>query len=524
VTEELLTELDELTELGDLGDCHAGAVPWRRLNPRMLLIHPLLELIRALPALLGAALAGSSSGSGPLWGLATAALVVALSVVRWFTTRYQISATQVQLRRGLLRRTTVAAPLERVRTVDVTSHLLHRMFGLAKVVIGTGTSDRRGRGGITLDGLDSDVAHRLRDELLHVAPAPAHQPARPCAPAAPAPVELELARLDIGWLRYAPCTLSGAVTGLALLGVGWRIVSESDIDLRKIGPLRAATQYLRATPLWLDVIDIAALVAAFVALASTVGYLLAFWNFRLTRHPGGTLQVTRGLLTSRATSLERGRLRGVELSEPLLLRAVGGARCLAVATGLRVGRGAERGGTLLLPPAPRQIAVLVGGAVLDADPFAPDSPLNRPLRRHGPDARRRRYVRACAVAALLAGLVTIVVGLTGHGAAGLLSGPPLLAAGAFLAADRYRNLGHVTAGDYLISRYGSVTRRHSVIAAEGIIGWNVRRTFFQRRVGLATLTATTAAGKQRYHLPDVAVHEAIAVAGRLSPGLLDGFR
>ena len=86
-----------------------------------------------------------------------------------------------------------------------------------------------------------------------------------------------------------------------------------------------------------------------VVVASTVGYALAFWDFRLTRHPGGTLHVTRGLITTRATTIEERRLHGVEISEPLLLRMVAGARLIAIATGLRVGRGAERGGSLLAP-------------------------------------------------------------------------------------------------------------------------------------------------------------------------------
>ena len=102
----------------------------------------------------------------------------------------------------------------------------------------------------------------------------------------------------------------------------------------------------------LAVAAVAALVLVAVVVASTVGYALAFWDFRLTRHPRGTLHVTRGLITTRATTIEERRLHGAEISEPLLLRMVAGARLIAIATGLRVGRGAERGGSLLVPPAP----------------------------------------------------------------------------------------------------------------------------------------------------------------------------
>ena len=102
-----------------------------------------------------------------------------------------------------------------------------------------------------------------------------------------------------------------------------------------------------------EIAVVAAVLLVAVAIASTLGYVLAFFGFRLTRNSAGTLHITRGLITTRAITIEERRLRGVEISEPLLLRAVRGARCLAITTGLRVGRGAERGGSLLLPPGPR---------------------------------------------------------------------------------------------------------------------------------------------------------------------------
>jgi len=150
-------------------------------------------------------------------------VVICFALLRWVTTRFRITPDQIQLRRGVLRRTTIAAPLDRVRTVDVTAHLLHRVLGLAKVVVGTGTSDRRGRGRLVLDGLGADAAGRLRAELLHRG----LQPQEDAAASPPVPVEREIARLNPAWVRYAPFTLSGAITGLALLGFGWRIDSEA---------------------------------------------------------------------------------------------------------------------------------------------------------------------------------------------------------------------------------------------------------------------------------------------------------
>ena len=92
-----------------------------------------------------------------------------------------------------------------------------------------------------------------------------------------------------------------------------------------------------------------------------------------------------------------------------------------------------------------------------------------------------------------------------------------------LAADRYRNLGHAVAGPRLVGGPRLAHRRRSAVAAEGIIGWNVERSFFQRRAGLATLTATTAAGEQHYDVQDVEIAEALRVAEALLPGLAEPF-
>lgn len=485
---------------------------WRRLDPRMLIIHPVVELARALPALIGLLLAGRGSGHGSQWSLIATGIVAAAATLRWFTTRFRIAAGQIQLRHGLLRRRTVAAPLNRVRTVDVTAHAMHRVLGLARVVIGTGTSDRKGRPALALDGLRATDAAHLRDELLHrtlVAPSTVDTTVTD---------ETEILRLPPSWVRYAPFTLSGALTAVAIASFAWRLNSEAHIDPERFGPLRTLVDHLSAAPLWRDVVELGAAAVVFIAAASTAGYVLAFWNFRLTRHAGGTLHVTRGLITSRATSIEERRLRGAEVSEPLLLRAVGGARALVIATGLRVGRGAERGGTMLMPPGPRREAVRVSAtAVRTSGPFT------AALIGHGPRARRRRFVRAVVGSLVLVatiGLIWAAAGARGWGWTGALV---LVALSVPLAADRAGNLGHAVSDGYLVTQHGSLIRRRAVLACDGIIGANLRSTFFQRRAGLATLTATTAAGRQGYRVQDVAAAEALHLAGDILPGLLDEF-
>jgi putative membrane protein len=493
---------------------------WRRLSPRMLAVHPVQETLRALPALLVLLVAGSSSGHSGLWSLIGVGVTISLGVLRWATTSYRVSADQVQVRRGFLRRRVLSIPRDRVRTVDLTAHPMHRLLGLARISVGTGQNDRRE--GLRLDGLTAEEAARLRSELLRRGPAAGEPDVAATVPAGtiPArtvPAETVLAALRARWVWYGPFTLYGLVTIGIVVGFLYRLVNEAHLDPGRFGPLRAVTHHLARIPLGVAVAEVALTAILLVAIASTLGYVLAFWSFRLTRQGGGTLHVSRGLITTRATTIEERRLRGVELSEPLLLRAVRGARCIAIATGLRVGRGAERGGSLLLPPAPRLEARRVAAEVLgDA------APMTVPLIRHGGRARRRRYLRALTLAAIVpAGLALLL--LAGAPAWVPLVGLVTLPAGGLLAADRYRSLGHAVTSGHLVVRQGSVVRRRCALARDGIIGWHLRQSVFQRRSGLVTVIATTAAGRQRYPLPDVDVESSVPLVDTATPDLLTPF-
>jgi putative membrane protein len=78
-------------------------------------------------------------GDGQQWWLAPLGVVVviAVSVLRWLTTRYRITAEQVHPRTGLRQRKAISTPADRVRTVHVTTSALHRLLRLATVDIGT---------------------------------------------------------------------------------------------------------------------------------------------------------------------------------------------------------------------------------------------------------------------------------------------------------------------------------------------------------------------------------------------------
>jgi putative membrane protein len=481
---------------------------WRHLDLRMLLVHPVNELIRFLPLVIGVFVLGRSSEGDP-WHYLGVAVPIVLGLWRFASTRFRITGSQIELRRGLFSRSVLTAPLDRVRTVELTASPIHRLLGLAKVEIGTGSGVRNGDNRLVLDSLGTAEGRRLRADLLHRAPAVADGTGVRATPAE----ETVIMRLDPSWVRFAPLTTSGLVIALAALGGSSQVLGNA-ID--RAANASSVGGRVRALPL---LVSIPAGLVTFLVVISTLaiaGYLLANWGFTLSRDASGrSFHVRRGLLTTRETSIDVDRLRGLEIHEPLGLRLVGGGRLTAVVTGL--GRRAE-GSTSLVPPAPRSVVIGVGEHTLGEA-----GPLSVPLTPHGPAARRRRYLRALVPAGLVP-LVLVALWLAAGWPLWLaVVALALPLAGVWLAADRYAGLGHALTARHLVVRSGSFQGRRDALQRSGIIGWNIRQTFFQRRAGLVTLCATTAAGKQVYHALDLPEEMAIALADAAVPGLLTPF-
>jgi putative membrane protein len=483
---------------------------WRRLDIRMLLVHPVNEVIRFLPLVIGLFVLGSSDSGDP-WHYLGVAVPIAIGLMRFATTTFRITGTQIELRRGLLSKSVLTAPLDRVRTVELTAKPIHRLLQLAKVEIGTGSAARGSDGRLVLDSLGAQEARRLRVDLLHrgVTDAPETDPTG----SASASTEAVLMRFDPSWVRYAPLTTSGLVIALAALGASTQFLSSiassvldaSDVD-----------EKVEALPL---VVSVPAGLIVFLVLISILaiaGYLLTNWGFTLSRDDvARTFHVRRGLLTTRETSIDVDRLRGVEIHQPLGLRLAGGGRLTAIVTGFK--RGAE-GSTPMVPPAPQAVVAGVGEYVLGEA-----GPLNVELTAHGPAARRRRYVRALVTTSLVPAVLLLLVGIASWPLWLAVLGLAAPAAGLGLARDRYARLGHGLTSDYVVIRWGSLRGRRDALQRTGIIGWNIKQTFFQRRVGLVSLTATTAAGQQSYEILDVPEEMAVAFAVEAVPGLVEQF-
>lgn len=503
-----------------------GDSDWQRLDSRMLLIGPARALKEfAIPAVIAIIGITSSDSMSPGWLIPGVIGLIVVGAVPWFTTTFRMTQTHFQRRSGLINKEQLTAPLDRIRSVDLESSLLHRVLGLSKVQIGTGVDDTR----IELNALSQEQAENLRIVLLtkigtpDVATDPAPAATGPQLPTDTPVVEpvrepvIELAVIDWSWLRFAPFSLGRLVLLAGVFGLTAQF--GDDLPILGMDAASAGWDQLRAysLPLMLTIGSITALLAWLVV--SIGGYVLQWWNLRLVRD-NGSLRLTAGLFTTRSNSIEEDRIRGVELTEPGLLRLVGGAELAALATGV-----GEGGSTTILPACPRDLAADVGERVLDLREPQPSKLLQMTLVGHGEKARRR-----CLIRAQWPTLGWIVVGAVVAATGGPLGWPAyavvavtLAAGGVVIGLMAFAHLGHARTPDHLIAGDGYFRRRRIVLEAEGVIGWVMTQTWFQRRVGLATLIATTAAGGEKVVIRDVPEPVAIALADAVTPGLLTPF-
>ncbi|MBM7772400.1 putative membrane protein [Actinokineospora baliensis] len=480
---------------------------WGRLDPRMIVVRPLNELIGLLPPLAALVFFGNFD----TWRVVTSAGVVGLVIVygllSWVNTKYRITDSQVELHKGVLFRQRRSIPRDRIRTVDLTAKLGHRLFGLSAVRVGTGQQERTpGEGTVTLDAVTAVEAERLRQALLRRAE---HVEEHADDDGVP------IASLDTRWYRYAPLTLSGFITIGIVIGFLMNLVNELDLRFSDVGAFRRALRWLSEAEFSTVIPVVAGFAIVLSVLASLAGYLLQNHNYRLTRQPDGTVRVRRGLLTTRSVSIEEKRLRGAVLHEPLLLRAGGGGRVTAVTTGLnKVG-----GSSLLLPPAPRAEADHVTADVLSVA----DAPTASPLTQHPTRAKTRRIVRAVVPMVVIAAALFALAETAAWPAWLWITAAVLIPITVLVGLDRYRALGHTLTDDYLVARSGSLDRRTVALRRDGIIGWKITRTLFQRRARVFTLTAVTAAGSGGYPVLDIGDDQGLDLAEQAIPGLIGQF-
>lgn len=497
--------------------------PWRRLSPRVVWVDLLTIVVSVAPTIVAFGVVGvdtSPNTVGPLLTLAVIGILGAgADLVRWATTRYRVDGDGVERRSGLFVRRQRTARRDRIRSVDTHAKLRHRMAGLRVVTVGGGQQTGAGEAVFVLDALSTADAERLRLDLLGVVPAEGAATtggadAGPDGSATRHRSEV-VARFRPGWVVFNMVNIWAFVMAAGLLwGTYWLLMSFG-VDAAS-GVLGAVDGWA----LWQAVTLGVVAVGVVGAIGLGVNFLLAYGGFELARveeGPRSLWRTRRGLLQTREVLLDEARIRGISIGEPVLWRWMGMADTTVITTGLKVMDLEES--TAILPRGPIRLARQVAGTVLG------DAALVRTaLRPHPVTSLVRRLAWAGAPGLGVLALLVVPVVTGAAPSVALLIAPAVWLATVPAACIAHRALGHAVTtgptGPHLIVRSGLVSRTTSWLRCDAVSTVAIRRSPLQRRLGLCTVSAMTAAGWGAYEVLDIPAEDGVGLAARIAPDLV----
>ena len=521
---------------------------WQRLSARIIWVDLAISILAMLPAAAAIWVFGVDPSGGQIWpliGLAAFGVLGAIfDILRWVFTRFRITPNYVELKTGVFLRQHRSIQRDRIRSVDIEAKLRHRLARMRVVNIGAGQQTAARESALSLDALSAEDALSLQNSLLRgeappaagatsrsaspeQTPEAAHEvPSTQADPKKAADSEAEpgsaepirvFARFEPTWFIYNMFNIWAYALAL---GLGWGalwLLSTVGFDL-----------YGFVVGLW-DWESIGWIATALIAVVVTGGlgavglginYFTENWKLELARVPsrdGTMLRTRKGLFTTREVNRDENRIRGAQISQPVLWRWMGVSDTSVVTTGLDVWSMSEP--AAILPRGPIQRARQVAGAVLgDAQ-----NPFCIPLRPHPPQALRRRLWWATVGAALVGGVMATLAlpGVLSYQwiwAAAVLWPVNLLA-----AVIAYRALGHTITDRYVITRSELLNRATTVLERSAVSTIVIQESLLQRRLNLRSVSTMTAAGYGGYDTPDLDRQHSLEFAVQAAPGLLDPF-
>jgi putative membrane protein len=484
----------------------------RALHPATVLLGMPIALIVRSVVLPGAAL--FASGFADVLPILVLVLVFAVSrVLAWQRFRFSFDGEVVRVASGVLQRTHRSVDVARVQQVEIDRPLAQRLLGVATLRIETAGADDEPE--VELRVLTEADAVALRDEVL---------------------AGRDRAR---GRAGDAALTGSGALAGgAALTGGGAQPVLALSAGRVALAAITGAQLLvapalvvgaLQLTELRLDVLVIdavarvsalssalgGALVAGVTALVALVVMVLTTLvagvvrdgRFHIER-VGEDLVIRRGLLGTRESIVPLQRVQVVRVVANPLRRALGMAAVRihsASASG-----GGERRRVVVPLVAQHELTALLT-ALLPSDVAPP------PTARHPRAAVRRAVVRRTIPLLQLGAALAVVLGwlgtarletLVGAAVRGVVRatvpaavplGPLAVALVTVLVVTvlalgvaEGRALAHGIDARLLVVRHGALMRTRSLVPLERLQAVTLRASWFQRRLGLASLVAHVA--------------------------------
>jgi putative membrane protein len=441
---------------------------WRRLHPASFLVNLIPTAWRTLwslwPLVVGALWGGREQGAvvDVVFILLFSLAAVGRTLLHFLTLRYRLFDGRLEIQSGLFSRVEQAFDPSRIQNVGIRQNVFHRMAGLVELRV-----EMAGASGLLAsDGLLSALALEDAEALRAAIGRPG---ARVSAPAA------EHAALDApGVLEIVAYGASSGRAGMA--GAGLAVML--DVSARVAPGLLPVVPSGRTG--WVGV----ALLSVALGYVVSVGAAVLRWHGARWWIAGEHLHFEGGLFTRQRVDIPLRKLQLVQVSEPIVRRAMGFASLLfetAAAAGPP-----EPGGTTTEGVVPMVAREDVGGRVRATFPELEVSP----------DGALRPAARGAFVVALAGSLVAwapplaVMLGLTGEPA--LLLVLPVVVGVAWLDV---RWQGWEVTPRFMVMRRGFLSRNTWVLPREKLQSVRWVQGPLQRALGIGTVVVWFPGGR-----------------------------
>lgn len=420
------------------------------------------------------------------------------AAVGWLRLRWWIEEDRLRVRSGLFQIDDRTIPVERIQRIDRNQNLLARFFGVyelnAETAGGSGSElTLRYLAQDEVDALESWLASR-RSSLGDTEDGETIQS------------EDEVLMKVRPWELVVAGATSNRLGALALIiASAFQVFDDATTDTaeqieRLIPSLADRLSSGRGAAIAVALLITAALIVGWIASIATT--LLRYWEFELVE-ADGDLRRTHGLISRFQASSPRHRIQTVRIEQPLLRRLVSRATVIAETAG---SPGGEAGGSGVLTP----IAEI--GAARDLTAIVIDQS-SRELTDLEPVSRltiRRAFFRTTLLLAIPG---APIAWLTEQWAAAVVI---VIAAALAYSRARFAALGYRTGRDHVVTRSGVLSRRTWTVPLAKVQTVAIRRSPFQRRLGLATVYVDTAGGRSRIPIIDLPDQTARSVSDLLA--------
>jgi putative membrane protein len=448
---------------------------------------------------------------------------LAIRLLAWQRFTFSFDGEVLRVEEGILSRNQRALDVARIQQVEIDRAWIHRVLGLASLRVETAGSSSDVEVELrVIPAADAEALRQaVRESKALVTGAPVGLDGTTRDPeAAETPHEIlhvpaghvVLAAVTGVRLLVLPAVLAGA---LQLVGQNTTEAVDDAIgllgDIGLVGPdgLQAPTLGAGLT--------IAGLVLVASAVTAIVVGLLRDANYRVTRI-GDDLHVSRGLLSTRDSVLPLRRVQLVDVQRNWLRRLLGFAAVRIHSAG---GSGAADR-RVMVPLLHDDAIDPLLRAVMPGVPGVPD------LVGHPPMAMRRAVFRWTRPAAVVAAVLWLLPVLTPFEPADALRWVALgaVVVAGLLGIVEYRQLAHGLTDRVVARRRGALSISTSLAPVVKVQAASTRANLFQRRLGLATVTAHVAGPGGDVEVLDTSAGAAAALQARLTehaanPAVLD---